>query len=498
MSNSKIIDLAPGTTGTNAVNYNQLTFKDNTEFWVSAQGSNSNNGSFLAPYQTIQYAITQAELISSVTSICNINIASGNYTENLTFNVGYVTLTGVLQSQTGNETAEITGTITIGVSGANDTFNRQVAFQGLNLTFGSTQFIIDNSTASHTVSLQDCKCFANSVFFNSTSTAPDMRLYFTNCEINQTNSAFTGACITTNLGLIEFERVDLNLTGNSTGIVIGGTSVLNRCSLTTIDNSNASAIMRPLLQISSSTTATHSLGNVAFSYTGASVKTNSDAIFINSSINTAIIMLNCVFTLLGTASSTNFCVGYNGTGSPTIVGVNNTSLSVNVTLPQTVSVETGITQIQYTNIDPPGLASYSSTADQAIAVAGTPQALTYNTTLFNQGTTLVASSRIYVSAQGNYQLNYTIQLLNGAGSNHDVTTFLKKNGTTIANTGSEVSLDSGDDLFISKTNIVSLNIGDYVEVFFNATSTNVSANAIASAGGLPAIPSVVFNLTQIR
>jgi hypothetical protein len=105
---------------------------------------------------------------------------------------------------------------------------------------------------------------------------------------------------------------------------------------------------------------------------------------------------------------------------------------------------------------------------------------------------------VYVSAQGNYQLNYIIQLLNGAGSNHDVTTFLKKNGTTIANTGSEVSLNSGDDLFISKTNIVSLNIGDYVEVFFNATSTNVSANAIASAGALPAIPSVVFNLTQIR
>jgi hypothetical protein len=257
--------------------------------------------------------------------------------------------------------------------------------------------------------------------------------------------------------------------------------------------------MRPLLQISSSTTATHSFGNVAFSYTGASVKTNSDAIFINSGINTAIIMLNCVFTLLGTASSTNFCVGYNGTGSPTIVGVNNTSLSVNVTLPQTVSVETGITQIQYTNIDPPGLASYSSTADQAIAVSGTPQALTYNTTLFNQGTTLVASSRIYVSAQGNYQLNYKVELLHtGAGPAQLATTFLKKNGTTIANTGSVWSISSGSfQNAVSATYIIPLNIGDYVEVFFSG-DTSLSANATASAGALPAIPSVVFNLTQIR
>jgi hypothetical protein len=499
MSNNKIIDLAPGTAGTDAVNYTQLTFKDTTEFWVSSQGSNSNNGSFLAPFQTIQYAITQAELISSVTSICNINIASGNYTENLTFNKGYVTLTGVLQSQTQNESAEITGNITIGVSGADDTFNRQVSFQGLNLTFGSTQSMVDTSTAAHTVSLQDCKCFSNSVFFNSTTTASNMRLYLTNVEINQTNAAFTGAVITTNVGLVELERVDLALTGNASGIVIGGTSVLNRCSLSTIEATNAAAIMRPMLQISSSTTSTHTLGNVAFAYTGVSVKTNSDAIFINSSINTAIIMLNCVFTLLGTASSTNFCVGYNGTGSPTIAGVNNTALSVNVTLPQTVSVETGITQIQYTNIDPPNLASYSSTADQAIAVAGTPQALTYNTTLFNQGTTLVASSRIYVSAQGNYQLNYKVELLHtGAGATQLATTFLKKNGTTIANTGSQWSIPSGSfQNAASATYIISLNIGDYVEVFFNG-DTSLSANATAAAGALPAIPSVVFNLTQIR
>ena len=498
MTNNKIIGVAPGTTTTDAVNYNQLTFRDSTEFYVSAQGSDiSGNGSILAPYQTIQKAITQAELISSVTSICNINVASGNYTENLTFNKGYVTLTGTLQSQVGNESCEITGSISIALAGANDVFNRQVSFSGFNITCGAAQSITNTSSASHTIQFQDCKCFANSVFYVSSSSAPDARLFITNVEVNQSNAAFTGACITTNVGLIELERVDLNLSGNAIGIAIGGTSVLNRCSLSTLDNSNTAAIIKPLLQINSTTTATHSLGNVAFSFTGASVKTNSSAVYINSGINTAIIALNTVFTLLGTASSTNFCVGYNGVGSPTIAGVNNTSLNVNVSLPQTVAVQSGITQIQYTNIDPPGLASYSSTVDQGIAVIGTPQALTYNTTLFNQGTTLVANSRIYVSAQGNYQLNYIIQLSNTAGASHVATSFLKKNGNTITNTGSAWTLDNAHEMEISKTNIVSLNIGDYVEVFLSATG-GVSANATAATVALPAIPSVVFNLTQIR
>jgi hypothetical protein len=172
---------------------------------------------------------------------------------------------------------------------------------------------------------------------------------------------------------------------------------------------------------------------------------------------------------------------------------------VNVSLPQTVSVQAGITQIQYTNIDPPGLASYSSTVDQPIAVSGTPQALTYNTTLFNQGTTLVANSRIYVSAQGNYQLNYKVELQHtGAGAVQLATTFLKKNGNTIANTGSVWSITSASfQNAASATYIISLNIGDYVEVFFNG-DTSLLANATAAAGALPANPSVVFNLTQIR
>jgi hypothetical protein len=200
----------------------------------------------------------------------------------------------------------------------------------------------------------------------------------------------------------------------------------------------------------------------------------------------------------GTADPSNFCIGYNGTGSPTVAGVNNTSLSVNVLLPQTVTVQSGITQISYIDINPPGLASYSSTNDQAISVAGTPQALSLNTTQFNQGTTLVAPSRVYANAQGNYQINYTIELTNIGSTANLITAFLKKNGAVIANTGIQTTVASGVQIPIANQNVVALNAGDYIELFFSSAGNGTSANATAAVGAFPAIPSVIINLTQIR
>lgn len=496
MNTHKITNLSPGTAGTDAVNYTQLTFRDSTEFFVSGQGSDTNNGSILAPFLTIQAAITAAELISSASSICSINVASGNYPQSLTFNKGYVVLNGTLQSQTGNEVCEITGSITINCTGANDVFNRQVAFQGFNITCGAGQSITNTSTSSHTVSFQDCKIFVNSVCYNSTASSADARTYFTNVEIFSTNAANVSPVITTNVGLVELERVDLTVDGNAIGILIGGTSVLNRFSLSTLEATNTAATLLPLLSFTSTTTSAHSLGNVAFAFTSAVAKTATNAVYINSGVATAIIALNCVFTLTGTASSTNNCVGYNGVGSPTIAGVNNTSLNVPVLLPQTTSVQAGITQISYTDINPPVMGAYSKSNDQTIAAANTPVAIVFNTTQFQQGTSL-SSTRVTVAASGNYQVGYQVQTTNSVLS-PTITTFLSKNGTAIINTGSQYTSGTGSQAQTSPQFILSLNAGDYIELFINSNVTNTQVNSTAGAGAVPAIPGAIITVTQIR
>jgi hypothetical protein len=265
-----------------------------------------------------------------------------------------------------------------------------------------------------------------------------------------------------------------------------------------LETANAGTTLLPLLSITSSTTATHTLGNVAFAFTGAGVKTATNAITIASSVNTAIIMLNNVFTLLGTASSTNYCVGYNGVGNPTIAGINNTSLSVNVLLPQTTTVQPGITQIQYINIDPPVLGTYSSSIDQTIAVGSTPQALTFNTSQNYHGTLLVAGTRVYVGSQGNYQVNYQCQLQNTSGLSIFAQTFLKKNGSSVANSTSNSTITTTTAyLHQSPQLIVQMNSGDYIEVWMTGPVT-LAANALAASGTVPAAPSVLLNIAQIR
>ena len=500
INNYKLTSVATGTSPNDGVNVSQLTaatqFRDTTEFYVSGNGSDTTgNGSILAPYLTIQKAITQAELIASTVLVCNINVASGHYVENLVFNVGYIILTGTLQSQTGNEVCEITGSISIAVAGVTDLANRQVSFQGFNITCNTGQAVTDTSTTNHIVSFQDCKVFAFDQFFVSTTTATDMRFYLTNVEVQQTNAAGSLPCVLTNIGQVELERVDMNMTGNVTALEVGGTSVLSRCSLSTFDANSSAATLLSLLSFTSTSINTHTMGNVAFAFNSATTKSNTNAVYIASGVNSVLLMLNCVFSLQGTSLSTNYTVGYNGVGSPAILGVNNTSLNIPTLLPQTTAVQTGISQIAYTDMNPPVMGAYSKTGDQTIAAANTPVAITFNTTQFQQGTAL-ATTRLQVSAFGNYQVNYQVQTT--ASVSATVTTFLSKNGTALPNTGSQFTSGTSSQAQTSPQFIITLNTGDYIELYINSNALGTSVNSTAAAGSLPAIPGAIITITQIR
>ena len=155
-------------------------------------------------------------------------------------------------------------------------------------------------------------------------------------------------------------------------------------------------------------------------------------------------------------------------------------------------------------ITPPVMASYSSTQDQTIAVANTPQVMTLDTTNYNQGTTLTGptgtNTQIYVTSQGVYQINFTAQLQNTSSTNQAFTqTFLKKNGTNVANSCSSATIPiTFAYLQISPQIIVEMNAGDYIETWFSADRNTVLANALAGSGTIPASPGVMVNITQIR
>ena len=476
-------------------------FRDTTEFYVSNNGSSFGDGSFLNPWSSIQTAITAAEVISNAANICVINVCSGHYTENLTFNKGYVILSGAINSQTFNEITEITGSVTINATGASDVFNRQIGFQNLNITCGAGQRINNTSVTPTNVWFQDCKVSVNSQFYTHTTGAPsDARTYFSNVEISQTNAANTLSVIDISYGGIEIERCDFTTDGNCNTLTVNGTAVVFRCSLTTFEHTTSSTTAAPMVSIKTTSTSAQPFGQCTFTYTNAASKAASPTscgIYINSGVNTALIILNCYFTMTGCTGSANNIIAYNGVGSPTILANQIQALYIPVVAPFAYTIQSGITVTNYTDVDALAAGSYSSSASQSIVTPGTPQAISMNTTEYQFRTSLVAGTRIYAGATGAYKFTYSIQLNNTSGSNQTVTIFIKKNGSTVARSGSQVVVRNNEPTFPYCEYVLSMNAGDYVEVFFDSGATTVSAIAVAAAGALPAIPSIIANLVQI-
>jgi hypothetical protein len=133
-----------------------------------------------------------------------------------------------------------------------------------------------------------------------------------------------------------------------------------------------------------------------------------------------------------------------------------------------------------------------------MVAAGTPQALTLNTSQNFHGTLLLAGSRVYVGSSGNYLINYAATLINSSASAITGNIFLRKNGTTVANTGSLVTVPASNvNTAVSPQAIVQMNGQDYIEVWMTGPLT-LSANATGASGITAATPSVVLNITQIR
>ncbi len=325
----------PSTAGTPTLSTNLTTkayvdglvsFKDTTDFYVSEQGNDTTgNGSILNPYATVQKAITEAELISSSANICVIHIASGHYTENLTFAKGYVILLGVVSSQTALEITEITGSISIALTvGGDDLFNKQVGFVGLNITGGIT----DTSTLSHTVFMQDCQVFADDRLFYVNSTSADQRTYLTNVDFNQDSGTLT--IVEINNGRCQLERVDIATDNNVDCVRISGDCILERMVLCSLENANASTTIAPLVRITSSTTTAHNIGQTSFVYNTVAIRVaspDSCAVLMDTGAVNPVLNFQFNFiSLLGTADGFNVVVGKTAgmTGVPTILyGGNN-------------------------------------------------------------------------------------------------------------------------------------------------------------------------------
>lgn len=142
--------------------------------------------------------------------------------------------------------------------------------------------------------------------------------------------------------------------------------------------------------------------------------------------------------------------------------------------------------------------AFAKTDNATLAATNTATAITLNTTISSNGVSL-SGTQVQVSQSGLYSFSVSFQLSSTNSSVKDVYLWFRKNGTDLANTTIIHSLESGTAKSVqSRTLNVSMNAGDYIELYWASPNTGVSLSAIAATAFSPAAPSVILNVNQVQ
>ena len=108
------------------------------------------------------------------------------------------------------------------------------------------------------------------------------------------------------------------------------------------------------------------------------------------------------------------------------------------------------------------------------------------------------TNKINVSETGIYNIQFSAQLDKTGGGASDVYIWLRINGVNVADSASKVVIDGPNAEMIPAWNwVVTLNQGDYVQIAWQSSDTNVVLAAVAAAGNIPAIPSVIVTVAWV-
>jgi hypothetical protein len=148
-------------------------------------------------------------------------------------------------------------------------------------------------------------------------------------------------------------------------------------------------------------------------------------------------------------------------------------------------------------------ASYVNTAylsaysldTQNIAVGATGQAITYDNIDFSQGISITGGSNIRVATAGKYNIQFSLQLDEGASSITDAWIWLKKNSTDIPASNTQYSWRSRG---VAAWNFfVDALPSDLFQIYIATSTNNVSLVTDTAPFAGPVIPSVILTVNKI-
>jgi hypothetical protein len=155
--------------------------------------------------------------------------------------------------------------------------------------------------------------------------------------------------------------------------------------------------------------------------------------------------------------------------------------------------------------DPTGYGSFFSNQTQAISVINTPQVVTFNNT-YEANDVYLSSNRIYFNKAGTYQFAYIAQVFNTSNDIEHCSFWIRYNGNNFPNSATHITVNARKSstepseqqmkLILSGT---AQNDGDYIELYWQGTTTSLSLGYVASGPGEAPVnsPSVIANIIPI-
>ena len=137
--------------------------------------------------------------------------------------------------------------------------------------------------------------------------------------------------------------------------------------------------------------------------------------------------------------------------------------------------------------------------DQTAASTNTAYALTFTEDLAEGITSGTPASRLVVDEAGQYSVTYSMQMASTSASTVRMWFWVRINGTDVPKSAMENTLhQNGSTLVVTKSAILQLSAGDYIEVMWATNSTSGYLEAVAATAFAPATPSATISMVRLH
>ena len=154
--------------------------------------------------------------------------------------------------------------------------------------------------------------------------------------------------------------------------------------------------------------------------------------------------------------------------------------------------------------EPQGVFAYGSwfsTADQTAAATNTAYNFTVNNIDYEEGISVKSNSQFTVKESGTYNIQFSAQIHHrtggGGGAGDSIWIWLKKNGSSVANSATRLNLSSGKYAVAAWNFISQLNHDDYLQLAWAADTTQMAIEYETASSPKPAVPSLIVTMNQI-